>query len=151
MKPKKEVILSGKAALVSGQGGNIAVAAVCRQQHWPTFTSENLFPWKLAAVSNKAPLQKDAHLSFSSYFFDIVNSTFHHAAFIVTQVQDIVGGSWCFQKDHLHGNHTQEVVCVSGADFQASDIISTSAKKKLCRGCGGHQQGRGKKLPVEDQ
>ena len=27
--PKKEGILSGKAALVSGQGGNIAVAAVC--------------------------------------------------------------------------------------------------------------------------
>ena len=29
LKPKKEGILSGKAALVSGQGGNIAAAAVC--------------------------------------------------------------------------------------------------------------------------
>ena len=51
----------------------------------------------------------------------------------------------------MHGDRTQRVICASGADFQASAIISMSAKTKLCCGCRGHQQGRGKKLQVGNQ
>ena len=51
----------------------------------------------------------------------------------------------------MHSDHTQRVVCTSGADFQASDIVSLSAKTELCCGRRGHQQGRGKKLRVGDQ